>query len=337
MKKYFVFVFLFTGLLQASAPKAKTSSADYFVDVDFLYWQALEGGLDYGISRDYQFPSPNPPLFGGNISAQGELLFGSYDWNPGFRVNFGKQYPNLFWDVEGNFTYFYTKGKQTSTPVRGGVLRGTYPSLSGSEGLTAAENRVYLHYLTSELTFARHFSLHRFFVRLIGGLKAASLDRNRTIYYFDTTNQVTLNYSPQNNITIDWKFLGAGPEGGLSGNIELGYGLSIYGKASVAGLYGYHKLKSSSFFPQLTTFPMQDIKPTDHRIVWNTQLLAGIGWRKFLETWAVSILVSYESQNWLNASENYRFRKVRLESREPFYSSYQLSVYGLTTRLNFDF
>ncbi|HSX12787.1 MAG TPA: hypothetical protein VLF61_04775, partial [Rhabdochlamydiaceae bacterium] len=122
-----------------------------FANLEFLYWTVQEGALDYAVHMNR--PGPASPAF-----AIGKYKIASFDWDPGFRISAGFYRAPHYWEVFGQYTWFYSKGSnRTFEPSEPGeFLNATWNEMT-TPPLARAESHINVHYNIGDLLVTRVF------------------------------------------------------------------------------------------------------------------------------------------------------------------------------------
>lgn len=211
-----------------------SSNYGFTIGADWLYWTARQEGLTAGSFVD-DFPDPTLK----NVRVH--TLDPGFEYESGFRVNAGYQFPCSCWEVGVNYTYLPIKSTSVSA-IAGGMISDTHRQfipintadfpitqiLVSADFLTSllADWSGNLSYIDADLArtlqFGRSFHLsphvgfralwmkQRYFIE--GDLEVPSLN-NSTFLVFNSTQQLNA----------------YGIESGLWAGWDLGWGISILG------------------------------------------------------------------------------------------------------------
>ncbi len=312
----------------------------FFATGEFLYWFVNEGALDYALKMDRPSWATTDTTL---TNAMGHYQNAEFDWNPGFRVAFGYFNAPHYWDMYGEYTRLETNGRNSAhEPNRSNeFLNGTWtqpdPITDPAIPLHDAHSHIQLSYQTLDALVSRRFHTNPHLrLNVFGGLTTGLLYQKWNVHYIDTAN----NHSKLRN---SWKFEGLGVRMGMKLDWFMGWDLYLTAVASGSILSGWYQ--NSSF--QLTTAspagtnnarPLRDVHYHDKRLVCSTQFMAGPSWQKAFDSVRMEVLAGYELTIWNNIHEVYRSSISQpTAAKETFINSSNISLQGLTVRVNVDF
>lgn len=309
-------------------------STGFYIGGEFLYWRLDECSMDYA----YKNNSP-PAVFVGNDrqSIVGELIMVDSHWDPGVRGNIGYRFPNWFWEVEGEYTFYYTSDSQT-TRIGNGVnahLVGTFPEFFLG-AMESTSSNFYFHYHLARLHVARRFFVgDTIFLRIFAGPQAAWIDQKWKFKYVGQDQNVSRHKS-------NWEYEGGGIHVGMNSDWYLGAGFSVMFNGALAALYGSHRVLSFFDFSQNTGGVMQRFQPKTHRVAQMVQLSAGVAWGIVSKWVAFKFFASYELNTWFNLQEQYRVDLTgntpdTLNEKVRSLTSCPLNLQGLTAGFLLEF
>lgn len=344
---------LSSGLLHAdaSAPSSNVEPDDsnldlfnkdksvFFVNAEFLYWLVNEGAVDYAVKMDRPAWSTTQ-----NTYAVGDYHNAHFDWAPGFRINFGHFNAPHYWDVFLQYTYVPASGaKKVHAPKEGNeFLNGTWIQPDVNTGnppapLSHASSNIDLQYNVLDLLFTRRFHTNPHLrINVFGGLTSALIFQKMKVSYEDINDQHT-------HINNRWRFEGVGLRLGLKVDWFMGYDLYLTGLASSGILSGWYKnsayQKTDATIPNANSSrPIRDTEFHDNRLTYTTQFLAGPSWQKAFTHIRTEVFAGYEFNIWTNLHEIYRSGFApATAAKETFINNSNVSLQGLTVRVNVDF
>ncbi len=312
----------------------------FFVNAEFLYWLVNEGAVDYAVKMDKK-----PWSTTANTSAIGNYQNAHFDWTPGLRASFGYFRAPHYWDVFLQYTFVPATGTRTAHAPKesGEFLNGTFlqPELgiggTSTASLHKARCHIALQYHVLDLLYTRRFQPNDHLrMGLFGGLTSAILFQKMKVFYEDTAD----NHSHINN---RWRFEGIGFRIGLKLDWYLGYDLYLTGQASTAMVSGWYKNSSyqDTSFPVAgadNSRPIRDVELHDNRLAYTGQFLLGLAWEKRWNDIRTELFAGYELNDWWNLHQIYRTGfSAPTAAKETFITNSNLSLQGLTVRLNVDF
>lgn len=311
----------------------------FFVNGEFLYWLVNEGAVDYAVKMNKPAWSTTQNTF-----AVGNYQNAEFDWAPGFRVNFGYFRAPHFWDVFLQYTYVPASGsKSVHAPKKGNeFLNGTWiqPDL-GAEGPSAPLHEAHCHidlkYNVLDFLFTRRFQTNEHLrIGLFGGLTSALIFQKMKVSYTDINNV-------HSHISNRWRFEGVGMRIGCKVDWYMGWDIFLIGQASTALLSGWYKNTAHQttgiILPNAdSSRPIRDSRFHDNRLTYTAQFLLGPAWEKRWTHLRTELFVGYEMNVWTNLHQLYRSSFDRPTGpKETFINNSNVSLQGLTVRLNVDF
>ena len=199
------------------------------VAADFLYWQANQAAMAYGSINNY-ISTPN--------------FIGSYknidfEFSPGVRTSLGIRPHYDFWQINVIWTYLDSKASGAVQLPVGGPTTVTPEwrvPVVGTNG-TGAKAAWWAHYNTLDLDITRELNISNYF-----GLKAHVGVRNLWLhekYYILTIGNSGgfVGHTYNSNGIFTEKIWGIGPMLGMDSSYKVGYGLSLFGKATFSLLW----------------------------------------------------------------------------------------------------
>ncbi len=311
-----------------------------FLTADFLYWQAREDNLAYGVTSDGAI---------GDFISNGKVLNMDFKWHPGVKVGLGVNFPRHDnWDLFLEWTHLVSHNNTSHTaPVQalGASQDYVYPSLSQPSLVSATEAGIAkaswrLVYNTIDLNLGRpYYSGKMLTFRPHVGLRGAWFRQHINISY----NNIFADAPDTRNVMDSTKFdsWSIGPRFGLESNWILGAGFRVFGEAAFSLLYTYFDVFKTD--TRLSTAPgisvTSDVKDSDRysQVRPNTEAALGFGWGSYFgcNSWHLDLSAGYEFQYWINANSNIQF--VDDIARGVFVSGGDLALHGATFRLRLDF
>ncbi len=300
---------------------------EIFLSADFLYWQAREDGLEYGISIS------SPSLGISNERVQSP----DFKWHPGLKVGLGVDFKGHdYWDIFSQWTHLVCHNNTQASlssleTINISLLQPIpFPSLLSA---TSARDSVRLIYNTIDLNLGRPFYSGKFlFFRPHAGLRGC--------WFKQTYN---LNYEPLSvgaPYTSFAKFdsWGIGPRIGIESTWQLGSGFNILGKAAYSLLFTYFNVKQSRFISTLVS-PFSSVKDSyrNNQVRSNIETSLGLSWGSYFDcnNWHVDLALEYEFQYWPSANKNLKF--VDHFASGAFIEGGGLALHGPTLTLRLDF
>ncbi len=307
-----------------------------FATGEFLYWKVNESALDYAIKMNQAAWSSTDTFAVGNYHNA------KFDWAPGLRIAVGWFNAPHYWDVYLQYTFLPANGKnKVHAPGKEGeFLNGTWaqPDLdTGAVPLNKANSNISLKYHTLDLLFSRRFHTNNHLrINVFGGIASAFVYQNWKISYTDVLDQ-------QSKLHTHWHFEGVGLRLGAKIDWFLGADFYLTGLASSGILSGWYTNKIRQTTTAVVSggdnsLPIRDTSFHDQRLTYTAQFLAGPSWQKAYEKMRVELFAGYEFTIWTNLHEVFRSSQgAATATKETFINNSNVSLQGLTIRLNVDF
>lgn len=304
---------------------------------DFLYWQALEGGLEYAVRDVYR-------AVGGSGTQGGRIKDCPGDWGPGFRI--GASYAPS-WDIAAIWTRFHQSTHKhksvsnASSSLELGYEAIWFPTINSTQpNYQDVKFKWHLDFDTVDLEFGKQYYVSKHLaIRPFISLRGAFIDQHFTAEY--GPHNLTPSFE---KIFIKYKndFQGVGPRLGVNTSWDIGSGFAVLLNADVSLLSGWFSLKTVAG-PQtdVLDFPIAlDSHEKFNQLVPSLDILLGLGWQRCLshERYKLSFKAGYEIQYWWNQFQRRMFSALgpsdlELSIRTPN----DLAFRGLTFNAGFEF
>ncbi len=319
------------GAYNSSASYDVGGAWGFFFSADFLYWQAREDGLEYGVT------STSSTAF-----TSGKVLNMDFKWHPGVKIGLGMDFPcHDNWDIFAEWTHLVSHNN-TSSSVSG--LEVIFPSLLEpafitTNTVTNARASWKLVYNTFDLNIGRpYYSGKLLTLRPHIGLRGSWFKQKYSATYL---NGFTL-FSWVDNTTFNsW---GIGPRLGFDSNWMIGCGFRIFGNAAFSLLYTYFDVKkleeefiTTGGTAALTASSFVENKKMNSQVRSNAEASLGFGWGSYFSNncWYIDLSLGYEFQYWPDANKDLRF--VDSSAAGVFVSGGNLALHGVTFKVRLDF
>lgn len=303
----------------------------FFGSAELLYWKFYEGGTEFAV--DY-----NTNLAGDLAGAHSKKV--TFDWESGFRVSAGYQFPQNGWDLYATYSQVLPHGSDSSSATAFPLLyyQGIF------EATTAmAKANWNIHFRTLDVELAQKFCLTKSLSwRPHFGLKAAWINQHLHVTYSNLAHGVT---SLAASMAVKEKndFKGVGVQAGFDSQWKIGCGFSLFGKLSGALLVSEFELhQTQNFVPVASeSFDQIDLKTHLHVLSPMAQVALGLEWERgiYCDTMLLHFNIGFESQYWWNQNRLERFTTIGDIFGVPNYIrvSEDLGLYGLTLGGGLDF
>ncbi|KPK32216.1 MAG: hypothetical protein AMS24_04760, partial [Chlamydiae bacterium SM23_39] len=301
-----------------------------FLDLEFLYWTANAGNLEYSFKYDKNISDVD------TIYGVGKFKFADYDYNPGFRIALGWFNAPKYWQIYSQFTWVKIKGKNSSTEDISNILVATFPQAAIlDDRLSKAKSSLKLNNEIGDILISRVFIPNPHLrLRLLGGLTGGRIKQRWKIDYIDVELQ-------KEKVLNQFKFLGIGFRAGLDFDWFWGRNFYLTGKTSLASLAGKYK-NTGKIFDYTNDLCYNNHRYNQFRGAYNLQFLMGPSYQKAFEKTRIEFLLAYELNSWFNILEVVRTSGKSIFSY-PFteelanINNGALLLHGLTVKLNIDF
>lgn len=205
-----------------------------FINVDLLYWKAVEGGLDTCVSsKAFDHVTSE-----GKVKSKfsGSSRDPHFKWNPGFRIGAGYELFCSCWYIASSWTHFHSQSgaiKKKGNDVRWNINFDAIDVLAG-----------YAYDLSSCFTLIP-----------FGGLRGVKIYQKLSIDKFSCSKSSSIenNFIKACNKKKENLF-GIGPLIGLEAEWNINCGFSLFANASISWLYGSFAVKFIESESSIDTF-----------------------------------------------------------------------------------
>lgn len=283
-----------------SVVKIPNNKGGFFIEGEFLYLQPTTERLDYAIVDPEDTPAPL------NIEPDAGSTLESIepDFEPGFRVAAGYEFPGTRLDVGLRFAYLDAKTSESiNEPPGGEIVVPISVSRTGREDADRAEAEYELDYRVLDLEVGQKFEVgDRIDLRLHGGVRYAKLDQEFTGRYFGDNFQAAF----PGEVKMKTDYWGIGPRIGADGDWQIGAGFGIFGGLATSLLVGEFENEFSQnrtrAAPDVSGKPRGVKEKTDAQIVPVIEANAGLRWAKDFGDNELWVKAGYEIQEWFDAT-----------------------------------
>lgn len=303
-----------------------------FFTGDFLYFQAEENGLDFGIKTN------NPTFTPTDDNLRYKNL--DFDYDIGFRAGVGFNVPHDAWDLYGNWTHYNTEVNGHSHAIAGD---GIFPIWSGFSPVQQgnpfyvidAHARLQLNLNMIDVELGREYDVGKWLtIRPSMAIRTGFIDQHYHVIYSPI---ILNNVAGIDKIKMKNEYWGIGPKAGIDTQWTLGKGLSVYGSAAVSLLFGEFTLRKNETFEGLA-LPNLKVHHDFHQVRAITDLEIGIRWDFLLahDQYHFGLRAGYEQH--LYFGQNQLDRVVYNAFNSNIVSNLgDLSLQGWTAALRVDF
>ncbi|MBS0653165.1 MAG: hypothetical protein JSR39_06490 [Verrucomicrobia bacterium] len=312
-----------------------------FLVSDFLYWQAVQDGIEYALKS--KAPLGSTAFLG---SGQAEITSGKmksidFDWGPGFRIGLGYNFRYDQWDLFLNWTRFHNHTTSSSRAPSGGSLAALWiPITVGGGDTRHAHARWHLMYDVVDLELGRSFYLTKALsARPFVGLRGAFIRQHMKFEYEDvhlinSPNLFDMNTRAKND------YFSGGLRAGTKMNFRVSNHWSFYGAAAASLLYGDFDVKLHFQFPGQSISPLKlGYKANYHRTQANVEGSIGLQWETGYADgrYHITILACYEFTEWFNQNQLLKVLAPGLFNPAFLPNDGDLGMQGGTLSVRFDF
>lgn len=299
-----------------------------FLKLEFLYWTANAGTLEYAFKYDDNLSDVDV------IYGVGKFKTADYNYNPGFRISVGWFNAPKYWQVFSQFTWLKIKGKDSSLSKNSNLV-ATFPQADIlTDPIQKAKSDLTLNNEIGDILVSRVFIPNPHLrLRLFGGITGGRIKQKWKINYITAAQE--------EKILNQFKFLGIGLRAGLDFDWFWGKDFYLTGKTSFAPLLGKYK-NLGQVFDYTNNLYYDNHRYNQFRSAYNLQFLVGPSYQKSFEKTRIEFLLAYELNSWFNVLEIIRssrsetIHKSETEQAASINNG-ALLLHGLTASFNIDF
>jgi len=278
------------------------SCGGFEVGADFIFWQSCFNNLDYAILFD------SDPNASGDVAASGNYQYLSHDFEPGFRVRAKKLDLFCRWDVSGSYTYYWSKAKNSVSPVdpqtlfstlnHGGINIGENSLIEASHNVRYQSFDVLFHY---ELNCCGPCQT----LTPFWGIEGIKLEQD----LFSNTTGTSSGSDADFSLNWDSELLALGIKLGTDYEYDLMCGLGLFTRASVTVLAGQNETTNTQIRTVQPTPTVTNIafETREDVCVPGFHLTVGLTYEKQCGCFNLKARVGYEFLDWWNIPQIRRF------------------------------
>lgn len=334
---------------------------DIFANVNFIYWDAMQGGMDLAIPGQATIVGGTITTTTVGVSATGKsMIFQDTDYKPGFQIGLGWAGAKDNWVVYAEYTWLHgsTHTSESAPAPDVASINGIALPQSGiwipSSLFSGVFSNRYANHISSKWKYkidlldaqlSRPFySGTRFTLEPFFGLRAAWIRQNLhlTATNLATTGVATTGPSRQGHYSS--RSAAVGPRVGMNGNWFFGYGIRFIGDVSTSLLFTGYDVKQNLDSPDVSSgsdpFPVK-VKMDDYNALRpNLDLSLGLGWGSYFLCrrmhWDISATYDFSIFWEQNMIRNLADLTCGTFSDHSSYAG-DLYLQGLTIKTQFDF
>lgn len=295
---------------------------DFFASASFIYWKAMEEGLDVGIQRPTTLST-----------GTGHILYTNFKYKPGFQVGLGMNFNHDDWNLMAEYTRLHCKNKKNHSYSTSYILPFWFYTLESAETLTSAKGIWKLRYDIIDLHLGRpYYTGTNLIFKPEFGLRGGWINQNFKAEY--TTDAALLYYSKSTQ--HDWLI---GPRASLGMDFLLGCDFVLFGKTAL-GLY-FQKITNKYKMIDHDASTIQTTRSQKCFLTPNLELGVGLGWGTYFadNSWHFDVRLGYDFLIYWNQNHMRRLADKSdysdLETTES--AAGNLMMHGLTLTVRFDF
>jgi hypothetical protein len=314
------------GMINPPARPVVKDGIDLWIQAEALCFHAAEDGLAYGIKNETA------------AGLDGRVNNVGYNWDWGFRLGAGYNFPHDGWDMLLNWTWFRTDKEKKEGTTGGQAIWQTETNPANGPAIlaaTSAEGHTKFHMNLLDLEMGREFFVSKWLtLRPFVGGRAAWLTRDFNFEYDLTPNVQNITEVEGHNHN---RFRGAGLRTGLNSQWGVGCGWSFFGDLAFSLIYGTQRIHAH-----------QETDPGDARIehvhnAWLTarpimDLALGLRWDRlfFNDVYRIRFQLAWEQHTFWGFNKNMNFMNSTAQGKYAFNQG-DLTLQGLSFQARFDF
>lgn len=280
--------------------------ADPFITAEFIYWDAVQDGLEYAMTG---------VSFDGVNADHGRVHAPNSDFVPGFKIGFGLRFKHDGWDLYANYTWLSEvdadssahsdEDGDSSVTSMWDIITPTGPVVAGTP-MDHAKGRWELNLNVLDLELGRNFNISpRLTLRPHFGFKFGWLSEDYDVHYVNV-NAAGVNYS----IDQDQSFFGVGIRTGLDTVWYFVDHFGLYADFAFAALWSDFDVSRKDEYASAVMAEYHTVhNKNPHTDALTEVLELGIGLRYettfFLGNRDFYIQAGWEEQIWFNQNQLY--------------------------------
>jgi hypothetical protein len=292
---------------------------DVFSEISFLYWQAREEGLDFGITvPNHALTLPAFPNDGG------ELVEMEFKYKPGFKVAAGLNLTHDQWSLTAAYTWFHSSTEKNHAAPDTGYSHSTWLTPVNDGVVLDQKAHWNLHVAFLDFQMARaYFTGKNLSFEPNLGLRLGWIDQHFRVHH--VVNGLAFPITVKNK-SDSW---GVGPILGLKTNWLLGRGTRLFGNIAGSVLYTHYKVRLEENNLNIHN-KVGYLRPA-------VETALGFGWGAYCcqEKYHVDLSAAYNFNVYWNQNMMRQLKDV--EASQAGAGAGDLYLQGLTAKVRFDF
>lgn len=320
-------------LTPCAGPRVR-NGMDLYISADFIYWTARLDTLTYAKTGRASIQNVEQ-------AKKGNVLSVDWSWDPGFKAGLGWSFCHGCWDMNLQYTWFYTNvgDKKHSTSLLPSYDVLPFDLQQNQITFTRAHAHFDLHYQVGDLELGRNYYVSRTLkLRPFIGMKGTWQKQDYNVHY-DAIPITQLNALFNFRAKFDQALWGLGMRSGINTSWQFSKYIGLYGNMAFTGIWLHYDIDRKDTFEAIvaqpdprtteaTTFNVQDrlriIKPA-------MEFALGLRGEGYFSCGRYHILaqVGWECQIWPNQTVH--------ATTNAHYERYDLNLHGFTGKIRFDF
>ncbi len=269
---FFLLIISFLAFQTASSNCPQIGQFGAHFSEEFLYWVGNEKGLG--------FTNHSANVLTTDDFTHNSVINPTFKWDFGFRLGGGYTQSNCQWSYQTYWTYLRSKA-ETQKSVNSGSpdFLGIYPiwsmgpdTLAGDYVSSASSSwRLFMNMIDLIAQYNSSCFFNRLILMPFLGGRGVSLSQKLTAQYSGGTF-----FNGVDHNVLHSSYLGAGPRLGLNADCYLAYGLSLFGRAAAAPIFGRFHIKQRETYLGNLRFSRSTVK---HRLLLGADFAAGLRWK----------------------------------------------------------
>jgi hypothetical protein len=305
---------------------------DMSLSAAFIYWTARLDSLTYAKTGL------------GDATKKGQVYEVDWKWDPGFKVGIGWDFCHGGWDMQLQYTWFYTNVSDSTCAdnLHPGfdIIRPVPDPLRTNFPMEKAHAHFDLHYQVGDLRLGRNYFIHQFLkLRPFVGIKGTWQKQDYNTFYESIPLLPPLIEALYNLTSrFDHRVWGLGMTAGLDTSWQFSKWFSLYGDFGVTGIWLHYHTERKDRYKSITdekflpiTYQTVYLDGTINAIKPVLEFSIGLRAETHFKCSRLHALLQagWESQIWIN--------QTLLIDADNHYKRFDLNLHGLTARFRFGF
>jgi hypothetical protein len=321
--RFLYILYLSTGLFFCHCYCEDLHRGSFFTNATLLYWKAHEDSLSFA-TESASISKLAPCAKIDNLE---------FEWDLGFQLGLGYHFSCDRWNLQLQFTSFQTHTDEEKKAPPGDLLFPLWQrSVAGPFFAKEAKAHWRLHLGLVDLTLSKFYEVSKIFSLTPEiGIRAGSV---RKKYYL---NYLGGSFSTHHSEMIHMKnkYFGVGPHIGLSGQLSLGNGFSVFAQNVLSLIFGEFYLHQDEYAGKEKLLGVHDIFPSSVAMI---DICAGICWQRCFCKALKRLKLEIAWDQLLLDSQNQLLHFTSAKAPGVFFANQgDLFVSGIEFNMRFDF